>query len=79
MIMVHTNISKEIKGVGVGKISFFFFFFKELTHRLRTYELRGQGKKKNKKKQDKQTLHTILQKQSLSLNSTCTPLTVSGL
>ena len=38
-------------------------FFKELTPHSRTYELRGQGEKKNSiQNQDKQTPHTVLQK-----------------
>ena len=49
-------------------------FFKELTLRSRTYELRGQGKKRNVPNQDKQTPHTVLQK--ISPKTLRTPLTV---
>ena len=46
--------------------------FEDLTPRSRTYELRGQGKKKgNDQNQDKQTPHTVLQK--LSLKTTHVP------
>ena len=51
-----------LKGRVVKKID----IFKELTPRLRTFELRGQGKNEEKKQsleiQDKQTPHTVLQK-----------------
>ena len=50
--------------------------FKELTRSFRTYDLRGQAKKKTKKKtnriKDKQVPHTLLQK--LSPKSLTSPL-----
>ena len=49
--------------------------FKELTQNFRTYELRGQAKKKKKSSnriQDKQVPHTLLQK--LSPKSLTSPL-----
>ena len=54
--------AERVKGVGVRKID---SFFKELTPRSQTYELRSQGEKKKNKhiqNQDKQTPHTVLQK-----------------
>ena len=47
-------------------------FLKELILRSRTYELRGQGKRRNVQNQDKQTPHTVLQK--LSPKPSRTPL-----
>ena len=46
----------------MGEVSEKSTFFKELTSHSRTYELRGQGGKKNLQNQDKQTPHTVLQK-----------------
>ena len=60
-------IKKGLKGVGNGKID----IFKELTPHSWTYDLRGQGEKKSIQNQDKQTLHTVLQK--LSPKPTRTP------
>ena len=57
-----------LKGVGVWKID----IFKELTPRSRTYQLRGQRKKRNVQNHDKKTPHTILQK--LSRKTTHLPL-----
>ena len=56
-------------------------FFKELTPRSRTYELRGQGGKKAIRIKDKQTPHTVLQKakggKKLSESKTNKHLTLS--
>ena len=59
-----------------GSVSEKSTIFKELSPRSRTYELRGKGKKKEKKAlirfKDKQTPHTVLQK--LSPKMTLSPL-----
>ena len=46
-VLYHLYVVGYIKGVGVGKID---FFFKEFTPRSWMYELRGQGGKKKKYK-----------------------------
>ena len=58
--MTITSLYPSIKGEGNGKID----VFKELTPRSRTYEPRGQGKKKSIQNQLKQTPRTVLQKLS---------------